>query len=157
MNGTRHPRTRGVLRQELVEPKAEDGRKEHGSALGGGLPAAVKRLAVGGVLDEEGRRGAELASGGEPLEKSRDQADQAGPRADRAGGGSKGHDARAQGHQQDRHGQRLLASRFVAVAAKHHGAKRTDHVGQRERPESQKQSRDAVPGREEKLADDQGE
>jgi len=61
------------------------------------------------------------------------------------------------GHQQDRHGQRLLASRFVAVAAKHHGAERTDHVGQRERPESQKQSRDAVPGREEKLADDQGE
>jgi hypothetical protein len=57
------------LRKECVEPEAENRREEHRRALGGDLPVGVERLAVGGVLDQERGRGAELAAGRESLEQ----------------------------------------------------------------------------------------
>src|SRR5674476_387420 len=126
--GRATPRTRARPGQKPVEAKAEDGREEHGGTLGGDLPTAVEGLVVGGVFDEECGRGAELATGREPLQQPRDEDDYTGPRADRGGRWGEGHDAGTDRHQRDRQGQGLLTTSGIGIVAEHHGTERADDV-----------------------------
>ncbi len=121
-------------------------------------PAAHQAaVAVGGILGDEGGRTAVLAAGGESLHHTCQQQQHRCPDADALVGGNQADRERAQRHQDHGERQHFLAPITVAERAEHQAAEWTHQECHGEGGEGGDHLCRGVAGREEHLADGDGQ
>jgi hypothetical protein len=129
------------------------GRQQSAQSLTGELPACHEATPVRHMLDQKRGRTAELASGGEALQQTReDDRD----RRENADGRVTRHQPdrqRTERHHDDRNHQRRLAAEAIGIGAEHNAADRPRQIRQTERAQRQQQRCRLVLVRKERFRD----
>ncbi|ESS40944.1 hypothetical protein P355_1905 [Burkholderia cenocepacia KC-01] len=112
---------------------------------------------VGRELGDEGGGAAVLAAGREALHEAGDEQQDRGHDADRRIARDQADREGADGHHDHRGGEHALAADAIAERAEHHAAERTHEERGRERAEGGQQLRGRAAGREEHLAERDGD
>ncbi len=148
-------RVRGKVGGEQVGGERGGGRADLGAEL---LPAPGDAALAGlGVFDQERRRAAPLAAGGEALPAAADQQQDGREQADLRVGRDQAGASGRQRHQPDRDDERRAAPVPIAIGADDHRAERPEQEADAEGDEGVDQRQRIVAGRKERMADRHGE
>ena len=151
------PLNNGGLGQNHFQHKGHRGTRQQARGRRCRDERAIAAALLGrGVLSQKHGGTRVLASHREPLHAAQHEQQDGGGQADGLVGRQAADEESGAGHQQNRDGQRLFATLFVAHASPEHGAERTEDEGQGEDGKGH-QSRVHLGVRKEDLANRNGE